>query len=247
MIQPICVVLQVAGSPIRLKAGLGHGLKRADTQAGIWTSWWTSGCGPWQIAKLLGASPPAIDLVFYETHEAKTMDTGHRGMGRASGTTIVEICTESSRVDPYHELVHIIVGQIGNPLALFREAVAVYMSELLGANALDGLLDPDVLKVSGGRIDEAVKYLRRKDELWPMSMLFSFAEIGSEASRPNVSYAQAASFVKYLWETRGKTAFPEAYASLETPCDPDAIERNERKFERIFGLTLAEAEAEWLS
>jgi hypothetical protein len=37
----------------------------------------------------------------------------------------------------------------------------------------------------------------------------------------------------------------EAYAGLETPCDPAAITRNEREFERIFGLKLAEAE--WLS
>jgi hypothetical protein len=190
---------------------------------------------------------PVIDLVFYETHEAKTMDTGHRGMGKASGTTIVEICTESARVDPYHELVHIVAGQIGNPPAAFSEGLAVYISELLGADALDQVLHPDVLKVSAGRIDEAVKYLRKSGELWPIDTLFSFVEIGSEDSKPNVSYAQAASFVKCRWEKRGKAAFLEAYASLETPCDAAAIERNAHRFESVFRLTLPEAEAEWQS
>lgn len=185
--------------------------------------------------------------MFYETHEAKTIDTGHRGIGKASGTTVVEIFTESTQPDPYHELVHIVAGQIGKPPAIFSEGLTVYISELLGANALNQVLDPDVLKATGGRIDESARYLYRNGKLWPIHRLFSLVEIGTEDSRPNVSYTQAASFVKYLWKTCGKAVFLEAYASLEAPCDVAAIERNACRFERVFGLALGEAEAEWLS
>jgi hypothetical protein len=153
------------------------------------------------------------------------MDTGHRGMGKASGTTIVDMHRiRTGR--PLSRVVHIVAGQLGNPPAILGEGLAVYISELLGADALDQVLHPHVRNASGGRIDEAVKYLRKSGELWPIGTLFSFVEIGFEDSKPNVSYAQVASFVKCLWEKRGKAAFLEAYAILEQPCDAAAIERN---------------------
>lgn len=190
-----------------------------------------------EICQFLGiTSKVHIRLVLFEDGQRKHWETGHQGNGWAFGNTIVEVYNEKTKLDPYHETVHILMRPFGNPPALFNEGFAVYMSERLGASSLKYL--------SGGefKIYERVKELKAKNELWELRELIGFTEIGSMKTRPPVAYPQAASFVKFLIETYGKDKFFEAYKTLENGRDS---EQNIERLERICNRSFPELEREW--
>ena len=193
-----------------------------------------------QIEEILGARLTArIRLVFYPDSATKTRETGHIGNGFADGTTIVEIYNAEIQLDPYHEIAHIVGGEVGEPPALFDEGFATYVSERLGSPVLRYLGHADA------RIDEAVCRIAAGNGLIPIGELFRFTEIGSAASRADVAYPEAASFVKYLIEVKGLAPFREAYRTLRSADDPSQVSRNEQAFTRIFGASVDGAEMEW--
>jgi prepilin-type processing-associated H-X9-DG protein len=177
-----------------------------------------------------------IRLILFEDGQRKHWETGHQGNGWAFGNTIVEVYNEKTKLDPYHETVHILMRPFGNPPALFNEGFAVYMSERLGANSLRYL--------GGGEseIYERVKELKAKNELWELRELLGFTEIGSMKTRPPVAYPQAASFVKFLVEKYGKERFLDIYKTLENGRDN---EQNIERLERICNRSFPQLEGEW--
>lgn len=190
-----------------------------------------------EIGQFLGiTSKVRIQLILFEDGQRKHWETGHQGNGWAFGNTIVEVYNEKTKLDPYHETVHILMRPFGNPPALFNEGFAVYMSERLGASSLRYL--------SGGesKIYERVRKLKAKNELWELKELVGFTEIGSMKTRPPVAYPQAASFVKFLVETYGKERFLEVYKALENGRDN---EQNIERLERIYNKAFPELESEW--
>jgi hypothetical protein len=140
---------------------------------------------------------------------------------------------------PYHETTHVLMRPYGDPPALFNEGFAVYMSERLGAHALEDL--------SGGKatIYQRVKELKGKSELINLGELLTYTEIGSKESRPPVAYPEAASFVKFLIDRYGKDKFLNAYRTLQNS-DSEAVQQeNIRALEQIYGTPLAELEKQW--
>jgi hypothetical protein len=175
-----------------------------------------------------------VTLVFYPDSATKRNETGHIGMGYASNDLIVEIYNERQRLDPFHELVHIIAGQVGDPPALFDEGFAVYATELLGADALEHLGH------AGRTVDQAACHLKRAGKRVPLDSLIQLTEFGSPAAPGDITYPQGASVVKYLIETYGLERFREAYRTLRR-AGP-----NEREtFTRIFGSNPATLEKAW--
>jgi len=178
-------------------------------------------------------------LILFEDPKLKQRATGHRGTGWAFGKTIVEVYNNEQKLDPYHETTHIIMRTFGNPPALLNEGFAVYMSERLGAPALDNL--------SGGKstIYQRVRELKAKGKWIKLEELMTYTEIGSSKSRPPVAYPEAASFVKFLIDTYGKVKFLEAYKTLKNSGDWQVQQQNEARLSRIYGQSLAELEAQW--
>jgi hypothetical protein len=84
-----------------------------------------------------------------------------------------------------------------------------------------------------------VKAFAARGALWPMEKLFSFTEIGSDATRAPIAYPQAASISGYLIERLGWEKFLAAYRVLQNQSDSAA-------FEKAFGVGLAEFEKDWL-
>jgi len=194
-----------------------------------------------KISEMLGISyPQAIRLFLFPDAETKKSVTGHIGAGWAFDNNMVEIYNEMTQLDPYHELTHILAAQLGDPPAMFNEGFAVYVSELMGADALKHLGSP------GKKIEDAVVARRREKKLIPLNELFAFTEIGSEESRPDTSYPEAASVVKYLVEKYGLEKFRAAYKSLQNSSDPQIIQKNKQAFREIYGKLPVEMEAEWL-
>ncbi len=192
------------------------------------------------ICKFLGQeSDVRIRLILFEDQKTKFLKTGHQGMGWAYGQTIVEVYNQKDRLDPNHETTHVLMGPHGNPPALLNEGFAVYMSERLGAPALEHL--------GGGTasIYERVRNLKRSGEWIGLEELLTYTEIGSEASRSRVSYAEAGAFVKFLIDRFGKEKFLEVYTSLQNSDDPHVHRQNRTALERVYGHSLQNLEESW--
>jgi hypothetical protein len=192
------------------------------------------------ICQFLGTEDKRrIRLIFFEDKTSKQVKTGHQGMGWAFGDTVVEVYNESEQLDPYHETAHILMRTHGNPPALFTEGFAVYMSEYLGA--------PPLKNLGGGELSlyARVKELAKQGQWITLGELLTYTEIGSEASRPRVSYAQAGAFVKYLIEQSGKDRFLEAYRTLKNSADTQVHRRNADDFKRIYGRSVDQLEPDW--
>jgi hypothetical protein len=195
-----------------------------------------------EICRFLGRdSEVRIRLVFFEDGQSKQQATGHQGAGWAYGNTIVEVYNEKERLDPYHETTHILMGPFGNPPALFNEGFAVYMSERLGVPALENL--------GGGQgtIHQRARELKDKGNWIELQELLGYTEIGSQATRPPVSYAEAASFVKFLLDTHGKDKFLTAYGTLVNSTEPHIHEANIRALKEIYGKPLQTLQQEWMA
>lgn len=194
-----------------------------------------------EISNILAVSyDRKIRLVFYPDEETKIKDIGHTGYGYAFSNNIVEVYNEKIKLDPFHELTHIIAGRLGYPPALFNEGFAVYTSEKLGADALKHLGWP------GKTVDQASAHLAKEGKLIELVKLFEFVEIGSEESNWQVSYPQAASIVKYLIEVHGAERFRSAYQRLQISKEHERITKNVEVFTEIYGISLREIEREWL-
>ncbi len=193
-----------------------------------------------EVCRFLGkGSDVRIRMVLFEDGQTKHRETGHQGMGWAYGNTIVEVYNEKEKLDPYHETTHVLMRPFGNPPALFNEGFAVYMSERLGAHALKNL--------GGGlaTIHQRVRGLKEQSQWIDLVELVTYTEIGSRESRPPISYAEAASFVKLLIDKYGKDKFLRAYKALENSDDKGVHRRNREKLADIYGKSLQQLEKQW--
>jgi hypothetical protein len=191
------------------------------------------------VAELLKVQPPAqVRLVFYADEQTKIEQTGHRGVGWAFGTTLVEVYNEQTQLDPYHELTHIVAGAAGFPPAFMNEGFAIYVAERMGADALRFLGAP------GRSIDAVACDLIDTRLYTPLDELVALDDIGGDADRAGSQYAQAGSFVKYLVKRGGLERFRRTYRTLTADA---AVAANRKRIADIYGADVAALESGWLS
>jgi len=167
------------------------------------------------LEKLLGVpGPRRVRLVFYADEPTKIEQTGHHGVGWARGTTLVEVYNDSVRLDPYHELAHIVADELGSPPSVLGEGFAIHASEHLGADALA------FLGYAGRSPDDVVCGLVGTADFIPLRELMG-ADIGSDETRSGREYAEAGSLVKYLVEGLGAERFRRAYGTLDGDATAD--------------------------
>ena len=194
-----------------------------------------------KICKFLEREPDIrITLIFFEDMVSKINETGHIGAGMASGTNIVEVYNKKMHLDPFHETTHILVKSFGHPPAIFREGLATYMSERLGA--------PPLKEFGGGEssLYERVRELRNKGDWIDLEELLTYSEIGPGWSRPPVAYPEAGAFVKFLIDMYGKEKFLMAYKSLTNSNIKSILAQNKSKLKKIYGFYLSELEKQWM-
>ena len=130
----------------------------------------------------------------------------------------------------YHEVAHIVSAQGDpNPHRYLHEGVAVYMEELF-------VKDRFLAHYPGG----AHKYsAEKKEHLVPLEELdsepvFAYGKyFDSSYDHINLTYAQSASFVKYLIEKYGLEKFKDFFF-------------NYKLYDEVYGKKLAALETEWL-
>jgi hypothetical protein len=182
-----------------------------------------------------------VRMVFYPDSATKAKAIGHIGMGLAFDRNIVEIYTDSARLDPFHELTHIVAEGQGSPPAVFDEGLATYMTERLGADALEHLGHPKT------KIGAAVCELYATHRFIPLDSILHYAEIGPPGTFGEITYPEAASFVQYLVETRGLPQFRAAYRRVERASDSARWRANATVLHELYGMSVQELEKSWLS
>lgn len=188
-----------------------------------------------QIGDILGTElRRKILIVLYPDSATKVNETGHIGMGWATNDMIVEIYNDRQRLDPYHELAHIVAGQIGSPPAVLDEGFATYAAELLGADALEHLGH------AGRKVDEATCDLTTRGKRVSLDSLLRLSEFGSSEAPGDVMYPQGASAVKFLIERYGHEKFRKAFAAPWGDPTSRAAE-----FARVFAMSPADADERW--
>jgi hypothetical protein len=192
-----------------------------------------------ELSRMLDVQPPpGLTLVFYPDGASKTADTHHVGAGMTRGSFLAEVSNDSIRLDPFHEIAHAVAGQLGWAPEWLNEGFAVFVSEYLGGDALAQIVSP------GTTVDQAICEIRRAGDLLPTSDLMLLVDIGSEESRPHISYPQAASFTSFLVRRTGWQALRTAYATLSAAGSPA---ENEAAFVRAFGVSSEAAAELWLA
>jgi tetratricopeptide (TPR) repeat protein len=173
-------------------------------------------------------------LFLYPDAELARKITGHRGDGWSYGTTVMEVYGPRRRIDPSHELVHLLASRIGSPPVLFSEGLATSREKEFD-NA--GRYPADVEAWCRGFL--------REGALIPLVELMEATSLGDELTRPRVAYPESACFVRHLLDRYGWEKFRQAYAELTGSSEPTVQRENLSRFEKIFGESLRQEESEW--
>jgi hypothetical protein len=132
-----------------------------------------------------------------------------------------------------------VAGERGAPPALLEEGFAVYISESLGADALEYLGAP------GKSITQVVCGYQGAGTLIPLERLFRFTDIGSDSTLPEIAYPEAASVTAFLIERYGIERFRDLYARLRNTTNSGELRRNEEILEGAYGLGPGALELAW--
>ena len=183
-----------------------------------------------EVVRVLGVEPPhKVRLFLFPSPREKTFYTGHIGAGAAWGLTMMEVYNEEIKVEPHHELTHIIASLVNpSPPALLSEGLAVSVAPYW----------------NGRHVDEWVRLYEERGELIPLTTLLAFTEIGPPDTAPDVSYPEAGSFVRFLVERFGARKFRELYRRARN--GEEFLEYNKELFARTYGRSLEQLEEEWL-
>ncbi len=180
-----------------------------------------------------------VDLYLFNDAETKERETNHRGAGWAFDNVMVEIYNDVVKCHPYHELVHVFADMIyGTTISFFSEGLAVYISE--------SAYNRDFGDYVNYNTYEKVKNFKNNNELFSLKEMFSL-QIGESISKPKISYPQAASLIKYLYELLGKDKFFELYKKLKDSYSIDDINANIKEFEKYCDATIEEINYSWLN
>ena len=173
-------------------------------------------------------------LFFYPDPELARRITGHRGDGWTYGRTIVEVYGPRRKIDPNHEIVHLLASGIGSPPVLFSEGFATSREK-----------DFDNAGRYPAEVEAWCRGFLREGALLPLSELMQLASLGDDLTRPRVAYPQSACFIRYLLDQYGWEKFRKAYANLVSSDDPAVQRENLARFKAVYGVDLRQAEVSW--
>ncbi len=177
-----------------------------------------------------------VNIFLFENERLKYEMTGHNGYGWGFENNIVEVYNDTIKVDPYHELVHILGYTISEPTALIDEGTAVYLSQKYGNKPFSKLLG-----YPGKSINEILLLINETERLIDLETLISYNKI-SEATNVILAYCESASFVEFLIKEFGKRKYLEFYKSLSS----SDIVKNALIFQKIYGNEIEQIEKDWI-
>ncbi len=176
-----------------------------------------------------------VAVYLFPDEPTKFAYTGHMGQGWAFDHVLVEVFDplhpdDPHRIDPNHELVHIITGPLGDPPTMFNEGLAVYLQ--VGHRWEDLPLDDWARSFDDAKM------------LTPIARIFALEDFGSKGTRGWVVYPEAGSMVQFLVSHYGLDKVMQAFRELKSGA-PESD--NAAVFERTFGISVDTFAQDWLN
>jgi hypothetical protein len=171
-------------------------------------------------AKLMGQEPGRQQAAYY-LHESADELGAATGVVTTGLTDLTSGDIHSTRSYHPHEIVHRLAAELGDPGRFFHEGLAVALG--------------DEGKQGGQSVDTLARKAMAGLKL--RSVVDQFAKVDAGAA-----YPVAGSFVGYLVRRHGAATVAQFFRG----CEPKASVRD-RRFEMVFGVSLDDAGAAWLS
>jgi len=187
--------------------------------------------GSWAISLLVINIPKKIDYYKYKDYDQLRRIWGTSGYAWAD--------TETLSIHHYvpwdnHECVHLLTYLIGRPSDFFNEGITVGLST-----------DPYNGDFEGKWYGMSVHYWgkRFKDEgtLIPLNDLLESNDFRRYES--GITYPESGSFVRYMIDTYGMSRMKSIFQTVNYGDSKDEIKQ---KFQSVYGISIDQAEAEWL-
>ena len=136
-----------------------------------------------------------------------------------------------------HEAVHLLASSFANPgpVALFNEGLAV-------AHQTNAPAGDFVAKWSGVPLDDRARAFRASGQLAPIASIATTS--GFRAINPDVAYPESGSFMKHVL---GRFALSDVKTFFRRGRPGDSLATVQAAFVEVFGVSLAQVEADWLS
>ncbi len=189
----------------------------------------------WAVARLGVTVPAKIDYHKYVSRE----DMGaHTSRYNTNGFAVPErFAIHTLWPFDNHETVHVYSALIGRPSDFFNEGIAV----ALQTDPLNGNFE---VTFNGLGVHDAARQYRASGQLvLPLSRIVStndFRAIGDST----LAYREAGSFVAFLIERHGIDSVRRFF---QTSTRDDGLPTIRERFQGALGVSLEEAEAEWLA
>jgi hypothetical protein len=135
-----------------------------------------------------------------------------------------------------HEQFHLYSLLLGAPTTFFVEGIAV-------AYQVDPLAgDYEAREKSGERVHDVAREYRRSGRLLPVSQIVESA--GWNTGDFTVTYIEAGSFVRYVADVHGIDRMKQVFRTIG---QADGLAAIAARFQSVYGVSLAQAEQEWLA
>jgi hypothetical protein len=193
----------------------------------------------WAVAYLDVTPPKKIDYYKYPSPDALEAGVGLAIGGRAS---LARFAVYTWRPWHDHECFHLYSMLLGQPTMFFIEGMAVahevdpYDGDFVARDRRGGTGEPYL---------DMVRRWRAQGQLFDTESILdsSTFEAVSQGDPERRAYRQAGVFVAFLIERHGLDRMKELFRSVHWQDGRDAVLA---KFEAVYGISLADAEGEWL-
>ena len=195
----------------------------------------------WAVGYLAVRPPKKIDFYMFPSR-AEMVEAFGYGFGGTAFPQEFALATAYSWHN--HECFHLDTCLIGNPPRIFAEGMPVahefdpYNNVWVSQwNRAQPYREPHLV---------LARRLKADGLLYPIESILESADFNRRAGEETVTiaYEQAGAWVSYLVETYGIESMKQIVASLPHEASRDTIRS---RFEAVYGLSVAEAEAAWLA
>ncbi|MDH4271234.1 MAG: hypothetical protein OEW18_04580 [Candidatus Aminicenantes bacterium] len=187
----------------------------------------------WAVSFLGVVCPKKIDYFKFKDRQQMYRITGGAATGFADFDNY-EVWTYLPWLN--HECMHLYSMLVGHPIHLFEEGLAVACQ----IDPYDN--DFEAREKNGEKVHDIVRRYRAEGRLYPLENILDRDRWLS--SDFTTTYPQAGSFVRFLIDTHGIERMKEIFRQVGANDSRDEIKQ---KFLTIYGFSLDQAEAVWLT
>jgi len=188
----------------------------------------------WAVSFLDVTCPKKVDYYKFKDRAQQFQLTQRAVTGWALAAPAFEVWTYMPFMN--HEQFHLYSILLGSPTTFFVEGIAV-------AYQVDPLVgDFESREKSGQPVHDVARGYRREGRLLPLSQIVTSA--GWNTGDFTLTYIESGSFLRYMADVHGIEKMKQVFRTVG---QADTVATVSGKFGSIYGMSLGEAEKQWLA